>query len=70
MESNAENKSSSTSKDSDSDLAALLEKNPAVKLLDFFEGMLGEEGEVSNSLDIQETLKRSKKLRAVEGVKE
>lgn len=53
----------------DEELEAFLQVNPAVKLLGFYEGVLGGEGEAGNRLEIEETKKRSAKLRAVEGVK-
>lgn len=53
----------------DKELEAFLQVNPAVKLLGFYEEVLGGKGEAGNRLEIEETKKRSAKLRAVEGVK-
>lgn len=54
----------------DSDLETLLQVNPAVKLLAFYEEVLGSK-EISNrSWDMRETMERSTKLRALEGIKE
>ena len=50
------------------DLAAYLRANPAVKLLSFYEEALSGDKD-SNELDIQETLRRSAKLRALESIK-
>jgi thioester reductase-like protein len=52
----------------ESDLQVLLEKNPAAKLLEFFEGLLSVQSD--NVLDTQETASVSEKLRSIEGIKE
>lgn len=51
------------------DLAAFLEVNPAVKLLGFYEEALGARKEPGNELEIRETLRRSARLRDVQGIK-
>ncbi|KAL9072567.1 MAG: hypothetical protein Q9157_005055, partial [Trypethelium eluteriae] len=53
---------------SEEELAALVAKRPALKLLDFFAGALVEEGEESNQLDLTRTMDASAKLREVEEV--
>ena len=60
----------SKTKEHDSDLATLLEENPAVKLLDFYEGMVAEDGKEGNGWKIGKTVQRSERLRSVEGVKD
>ncbi|KAJ5355196.1 NRPS-like enzyme [Penicillium cataractarum] len=52
----------------ESDLRALLEKNPAAKLIEFFEGVVSVQSE--NILDTQGTASFSEKLRSIEGIKE
>ncbi|KAH8426117.1 uncharacterized protein LDX57_003859 [Aspergillus melleus] len=52
----------------DGDLQTLLEKNPAAKLLEFFES-LASSSEPDNVLDTQTTAKRSEKLQAVDAIK-
>lgn len=54
----------------DDQLARLLEKNPAAKLLEFFEEIAASGSEPDNVLDTRMTAQKSEKLRAVEGVKE
>lgn len=51
----------------ESDLQALLEKNPAAKLIKFFEGIVSVQSE--NILDTQGTAGVSEKLRSIEGIK-
>lgn len=53
----------------DGELETLLREMPAAKLLDFYEGMLGDEGR-SGRLALTETMKWSRKLGILEGVKE
>ncbi|CAI7663889.1 unnamed protein product [Penicillium manginii] len=53
---------------SDEMLRKNLEKNPAAKLLDFFESL--DSTPAQNALDTQNTAARSDKLRAIDGVKE
>ncbi|KAI9927529.1 hypothetical protein MW887_003147 [Aspergillus wentii] len=53
---------------SDKDLQALLAKNPAAKLLEFFDGIMSQTAP-ENVLDTTLTAQRSEKLRVVEGVK-
>lgn len=53
----------------DGELEALLRLNPAVKLLSFYEEMLGTEKGAPNRLEIKETARSSAKLRALEGIK-
>ncbi|THC89059.1 hypothetical protein EYZ11_011499 [Aspergillus tanneri] len=53
----------------DGELQTLLEKNPAAKLLYFYEDIMSEQTEAENVLDTQLTAQRSEKLRSVEGVK-
>jgi len=53
----------------DSVLKALLRANPAVKLLDFYEQVLGTKEGPQNQLAMDQTTRTSAKLRAVEGVK-
>ncbi|KAF7942371.1 hypothetical protein EAE99_000421 [Botrytis elliptica] len=52
----------------DGELDVILKKNPAAKLLEFYEDVLGG-GEESNYLETQETQKASKTLKDLEGVK-
>lgn len=52
---------------SDENLRQKLEKNPAAKLLSFFEGI--DSAAPSNTLDTQNTASMSHKLRAIDGVK-
>lgn len=61
--------SASDSAAGDAELQALLEKNPAAKLLSFFEDIMSGESEATSFLDTKLTAQRSEKLRAVEGVK-
>ena len=58
---------SSTSQ-TDGELEASLKLNPAVKLLDFYDEVLGSKEEPGNELEISETLKKSGKLRALESI--
>ena len=53
----------------DSDLETLLRKNPAVKLLAFYEDVLGSHETAGRSWEMRETMERSKKLRELEGVR-
>lgn len=53
----------------DGELETLLRETPAVKLLDFYESMLGDEDESSSRLDLTETMKCSPRLRMLEGIK-
>ncbi|KAL4748747.1 hypothetical protein BDW72DRAFT_214572 [Aspergillus terricola var. indicus] len=54
----------------DGELQAALEKNPAAKLIAFFEGLVASaNGEPDNILETWETAKRSEKLRGVPGVR-
>ncbi|MCJ1245408.1 hypothetical protein MMC30_002612 [Trapelia coarctata] len=64
MESMANSANTMTEKD----LEALLQVNPAVKLLDFYEQVLGTEKGPQNQLAIEQTTKTSVKLRAMEGI--
>lgn len=52
----------------ESDLQALLDRNPAAKLIGFFEGLASMQPD--NVLDTHVTAEVSEKLRAVEGIKE
>lgn len=52
----------------ESELQALLEKNPAAKLLEFFEGLLSVQSD--NVLDTHGTASVSEKLRSIENIKE
>ena len=54
----------------DSDLETLLQKNPAVKLLAFYENVLGNQERSSRSWDMRETIERSAKVRELEGLRE
>lgn len=54
----------------DSDLETLLQVNPAVKLLAFYEEVLGNKETSNRSWDMRETMERSTKVRALEGIKE
>lgn len=49
----------------DSDLEARLRVNPAVKLLDFYEQILGAKKDPMNQLSMERTLETSAKLGAV-----
>ena len=51
-------------------LEAALRKNPAAKLLDFFEGLVSSEGFATNRLEFSQTLKRSKAMRGLEPMKD
>ena len=53
----------------DEDLAAFLEINPAVKLLSFYEEAMGAQKDASNVLEVEATLRKSEKLRALESVR-
>lgn len=53
----------------DEDLADFLEVNPAVKLLEFYEEALGGGKEACNEMEIEKTLRRSAKLRDLQGIK-
>lgn len=53
----------------DGELQALLEKNPAVKLLGFYENLLAEKADTGNILDTKQTAEKSAKLQVVEGIK-
>lgn len=53
----------------DGDLEAFLRLNPAVKLLDFYEQILGSKEARVNRLEMKETMMSSAKLRAMEGIK-
>ena len=66
---NMETMASSQTESKDIDLRPLLEVNPAVKLLDFYEQVLGSsQGQVSR-FDITKTQALSKRLNALEGLK-
>ncbi|PWY75348.1 hypothetical protein BO94DRAFT_474464, partial [Aspergillus sclerotioniger CBS 115572] len=73
-----ENATDSTSKLDENELQALLEKNPAAKLLDFFEEVVGMQSDREKGcgngngivLDTRITAEKSELLRGVEGVKE
>ena len=54
----------------DTDLETLLQVNPAVKLLAFYEDVLGSKEGSGRSWDMQKTMERSAKVRALEGIKE
>ncbi|GAA87321.1 NRPS-like enzyme [Aspergillus luchuensis] len=51
----------------ESQLLKVLARNPAAKLLEFFEGIMGQEGR-ENVLDTRDTAARSERLRAVESM--
>ena len=53
----------------DTDLETLLQVNPAVKLLAFYEDVLGRKEGSSRSWDMQKTMERSAKVRALEGIR-
>ena len=53
----------------DSDLKSLLEVNPAVKLLDFYEDVLGNKDGSNRSWEMRKTMQTSKKMGALEGVR-
>ncbi|KAF3391263.1 Iterative polyketide synthase CazM [Penicillium rolfsii] len=53
---------------SESDLQVHLKKNPAAKLLDFFDGLVSVKSD--NVLDTHDTASVSEKLRSIEGIKE
>jgi len=52
----------------DGELEASLKLNPAVKLLDFYDEVLGSKGEPGNDLEIRETMKVSGRLRALDSI--
>ncbi|PQE13474.1 NRPS-like enzyme protein [Rutstroemia sp. NJR-2017a WRK4] len=54
----------------DGEMEDLLRANPAVKLLDFYEGLLGTGQEGPNKLAGEKTLQASARLEALEGIKE
>ena len=53
----------------DGDLEMSLRNNPAVKLLDFYEDVLGSKDASGNELEVKETLRRSARFRGLESVK-
>lgn len=53
----------------DGELETLLRETPAVKLLDFYESMLGDEDESSSRLALTESMECSPRLRMLEGIK-
>lgn len=53
----------------DGEIETFLRVNPAVKLLGFYEEMLGAKAEQGNVLEIKETERSSAKLRKLEGIK-
>ena len=53
----------------DGDLETSLRNNPAVKLLDFYEDVLGSKDAPGNELEVKETLRRSARFRGLESVK-
>ena len=70
METTASSHKNNNSTLADSDLETLLRKNPAVKLLTFYEDVLGSQEEgAGRSWEMRETMERSRKVRELEGVK-
>jgi len=65
-------KTQEAEKDSQLDHAALAQRNPAMKLLDFYEGLLDEGGDqtLGIKLDMDKTMGESDKLRALEPLKD
>ncbi|PQE27801.1 NRPS-like enzyme protein [Rutstroemia sp. NJR-2017a BVV2] len=53
----------------DGEMEDLLRVNPAVKLLDFYEGLMGTGQEVPNRLAVEKTLQVSARLEALEAIK-
>lgn len=53
----------------DIDLETALQRNPAAKLLDFYEALLTSETASANKLEVSETLKLSKGLRELQSIK-
>ena len=62
-------KNNNNSTTADSDLETLLRKNPAVKLLAFYEDVLGSHEGAGRSWEMRETMKRSRKVRELDGVR-
>lgn len=50
------------------ELGELLERNPAAKLLRFFEGVVADDGVLDNRLETRRTAERSERLRAIGGI--
>ena len=69
METTASSHKNHNSTLAESDLETLLRKNPAVKLLAFYEDVLGSQERAGRSWEMRETMERSKKVRELEGVK-
>ena len=69
METTAGNHKNNNTTLADSDLETLLRKNPAVKLLAFYEDVLGSHEGGGRSWEMRETMARSKKVRELEGVR-
>ena len=69
METTAGSHKDNNSTLADSDLETLLRKNPAVKLLAFYEDVLGSQEGAGRTWEMRETMERSKKVRELEGVR-
>ena len=69
METTAGSHKNNNSTLADSDLETLLRKNPAVKLLAFYEDVLGSREGGGRSWEMRETMGMSKKVRELEGVR-
>ena len=69
METTAGSHKNNNSTLADSDLETLLRKNPAVKLLAFYEDVLGSQEGAGKSWEMRETMERSQKVRELEGVR-